>query len=307
MKPFKIVLLGILLISFMGCTKENKEKKESSIPEKPKINPGDMVLIPAGEFIMGTNELLANIDEVNRYRSYPEHKVNLPAFYIDKFEVTNGEYLKFTMETGYTSEAEEENKSWRLFFGNDPAKENYPAVNLTWDDANAYAKWAGKRLPTEAEWEKAARGTDGRRYPWGNEWTSGKSNTFEAGGRYREIGAFEGDLSPFGVYDTLGNVQEWTSSWYKAYPGNKKRNPDFGEKYRIVRGGSYAMKGNLYHIWDRTAYPEKSLFGVGFRCVKNAEKAGMRNTKKGRLAQVHHDSWRIALGLFAATFSRFPS
>lgn len=301
------ILIVCLLLASIGCTEEKTQKKEAATPQKPQVTPGEMVLIPAGEFTMGSNDIPQNVEEKDKYRCYPEQKVNLPAFYIDKYEVTNAEFLKFTQETGYMSEAEAENKSWKLFFGFDPAKENFPVVNVTWDDANAYAKWAGKRLPTEAEWEKAARGTDGRRYPWGNDWAVGKSNTYEAGGQPKEVGSFESDKSPFGVYDTLGNAQEWTASWYKAYPRNKKRNPDFGEKYRVVRGASSSMRGKLYHIWDRTAYPPKALFGVGFRCAKDAEKASTRGDKRRRLARVGFEPSEFPLGWITNAFrSSFP-
>ncbi|MBI1747005.1 MAG: SUMF1/EgtB/PvdO family nonheme iron enzyme [Acidobacteria bacterium] len=277
------IILG-LIGGWVGCSsKEEKSAKSEETPPAPTIKPGEMVLIPAGAFKMGSNQ---KGEDGKPTPAYPERDVDLPAYYIDKYEVTNGEFLKFTADTGYTSEAEAENKSWRLFFS--PERVNYPAVNLTWNDANAYAKWAGKRLPTEAEWEKAARGTDGWRYPWGNEWVAGRSNTAETGFRQpREIGSYPGDESPFKVMDMLGNVQEWVADWYKAYPGNPKKEKEYGEVLRCARGGTSSHIGKMFSLWARTAYLPKALFGLGMRCVKDAQKANLQTDPNDRIKELN--------------------
>jgi iron(II)-dependent oxidoreductase len=214
-----------------------------------------MVLIPAGEFIFGSND--------KETTAYPEQKINLPAFWIDKYEVTNTDFLDYCIKANYNSEG-----NFRLFIGKDSAKN--PVVNITWNDAEAYCKGNGKRLLTEQEWEKAGRGTDGRRYPWGEKWDPRLSNTFEASLRGpTEVARYE-DVSPYGVRDMLGNAQEWTSTWYKAYKGNPKRDDNFGEKYRVLRGARWDVYGSKAHIWDRSAALPKALYSYGFRCGKDA-------------------------------------
>ena len=268
---FPVALLLVLLVHAACGRKEEQPAAGGEAPQapaKPPVTPGEMVLVPAGEFIFG--------DKDKESSAFPEQKINLPAFWIDKYEVTNAEYLDFSIKSGYSSEGQ----NWRLHFT--AQKANYPVMNITWNDAVAYCKAAGRRLLTEEEWEKAARGTDGRRYPWGEKWEAGRSNTFEAGLRDAvEIARFE-DVSPYGVYDLLGNVQEWTSSWYKAYKGNPKKSTDFGERYRVVRGLSHSIYGSKSPVWTRSAWLPKALYGFGCRCAKDATaeeaaKAGKTN------------------------------
>lgn len=250
---------SLLMLGLTACGKKEEAKKEEAAPAetKPAFKAGEMVLIPAGEFIFG--------DSSDKESSaYPQQKINLPAYWIDKWEATNAEYLDFSIKTGYTSQG----KDWRLFFT--PDKANFPVVNITWDDAAEYCKSQGKRLPTEQEWEKAARGTDGRRYPWGEQWETGHSNTYETGLRAPVAVDQYDEASPYGVRDMLGNVQEWTSDWYKAYKGNNRKDPNFGERLRVVRGMSSAIYGQRSHLWDRSAYVPGGLYGFGCRCAKNA-------------------------------------
>ncbi len=256
-----IVCLSLALCIVSCAKKEEPAADQAATPAQPVVTPGEMVLIPAGEFIFGSNE-----DKDSA--SYPEQKINLPAFWIDKYEVTNAEFLDFAIKTGYQGEGAKEGKDWRQFFTPDKAK--YPVLFITWNDAKAYCESLGKRLPTEEEWEKAARGTDGRRYPWGNEWDASKSNTYEAGLRNpTEVGQFP-DISPYNVHDMLGNVQEWTASWYKGYKGNPKKSENFGERFRVLRGASARIYGSRAHLWDRSAYLPKSLYDFGCRCAKDA-------------------------------------
>lgn len=230
--------------------------------------PNEMVLIPAGKFIMGTDKRLPD--------EGPEHVVSLPAYWIDQYEVTNAQYKKFIDATGRRSPDHFRNRTYPQ------GKADHPVSFVNWHDAHDYCEWAGKRLPSDAEWEKAARGTDGRMFPWGNEFDYNKANTplrwtkLGIAGDTTPVGAFEAGKSPYGVYDTSGNVWEWTSSWYTAYPGNKHPSENYGEKYKQLKGGSW---------WDCSFYKcgisapvfNRSFFNLkvknesfGFRCARDA-------------------------------------
>jgi len=194
-------------------------------------DPNRMVLIPAGPFLMGTNDRLPD--------EGPQHTVDLPAFFIDIYEVTNLQYKKFIDETGRRSPAHFRNRSFP------PGKADHPVTYVNWNDATAYCHWAGKRLPTDEEWEKAARGTDGRIFPWGDEFDVTKANTpvrWQAIGHQGDttpVGSFADGISPYGLYDMTGNVWEWTSSWYQAYPGNHTPSESYGKRYKTLKGGSW--------------------------------------------------------------------
>jgi len=214
-----------------------------------------MILVPAGEFLMGSNN--SNSDEK------PERRVTLNAFYIDQFEVTTVLYAKFMTTTGRQAP-----KYWRVSVpvGNGQK----PVVGVTWHDADAYCRHYSKRLPTEQEWEKAARGTDGRKYPWGNDEPTSRHANFNqsksCGGLfspcdpYREslhpVGTSEAGASPYGIYDLAGNAWEWTSS-------------DYDGSTKVLRGGSWN-----YIAWRlRSSYrnfltPSHSNYSGGFRCAK---------------------------------------
>jgi formylglycine-generating enzyme required for sulfatase activity len=267
----------ILIFSLAACGKKEEAAQQptepAAAPAKPAVVPGEMVLIPAGEFIFGDND--------KTKPSYPQQKINLPAFWIDKYEVTNTEFLDFSIKTGYAGEGAKEGRDWRQFFTPDKAK--HPVVYITWNDALAYCKSLGKRLPTEEEWEKAARGPDGRRYPWGDKWEPNRSNTYEIGLKIpAAIGEYD-DVSPYGVHDMLGNVQEWTGSWYKAYKGNPQADTNYGERFRVVMGISSRYYGSRAFLSDRSGYLPKSLYDFGCRCAKDAtpEEAAKAAPTKG--------------------------
>jgi formylglycine-generating enzyme required for sulfatase activity len=261
-----IILLCMAVLSACGKKAEKVEETAATTEvEQPEVVPGEMALIPAGEFIMGSND---RGEKNDKDWAYPEHKVKLPAYWIDKYEVTNLQFQEFTSKTGYLGEGAKEGKDWRLFATVDRAL--FPVQSITWNDANEYCKSAEKRLPTEEEWEKAARGTDGRRFPWGNEWDANKTNTNEGSTKKPVAVGQSKDVSPFGVQDTMGNVQEWTSTWYDAYPGNPKQDPNFGKKFRVLRGLGANYIGKKGHIWDRSAYLPGALYDFGFRCAKDA-------------------------------------
>ncbi len=210
-----------------------------------------MVSIPGGEFVMGSNN--GDPDEA------PPHAVSVAPFWMDVTEVTNDEFAAFLQATGYQA------PTVQLGEG------NHPVSRVTWDDADAYCTWAGKRLPSEAEWEFAARSTDGRVYPWGNDWDPAKSNGRELGIRgTTAVGSFGAGASPFGVLDMAGNVREWTADWYDKYPGSSHYSNYFN-KFRVHRGGGwFDDAGDLRAANRNGGPPESANDDLGFRCVQDA-------------------------------------
>ena len=226
--------------------------------------PDDMVLVPAGEFSMGSPE--GDPDEK------PAHKVLINAFFMDKYEVTVKQYAAFLQESGGDRPSE-----WKTM--NKTANQNRPVMGVDWAEAARYCKWAGKRLPTEAEWEKAARGTDGRLYPWGNDPPTplhanyGKKewNNHEA---LVPVGTLEAGKSPYGIYDMAGNVWEWVSDWYdndyyKHSPAESPAGPPTGG-FKVIRGGSWNTSARNLRAADRYFDPPsfRSQYVPGFRCAK---------------------------------------
>lgn len=233
----------------------------------------EMVFVPEGEFLMGNdNDSDADnmpVDPARRESvsrmlliaaEKPEHKVFVKGFLIDKYEVTNADYKKFRPSHEFT-----------------PEQGDHPVTGISWHDASAYARWAGKRLPTEREWEKAARGVDGRKWPWGDIFERGRCNL---GSAVAPVGSFEGDRSPYGVYDMAGNVQEWTSSNFIAYPGNSATEVTFDPRKKVVRGSCYGGNDFLARCSMRFcslpgepgARPQQDNYSViGFRCAMDID------------------------------------
>jgi formylglycine-generating enzyme required for sulfatase activity len=220
-----------------------------------------MVEIPAGPFILGTD--VGNPDEG------PAHEFDVPAFQIDKFEVTNADFAAFVEVTGYQTDAEKSGakRTWRDDFG--AGEDNHPVVRVTWNDAVAYCTWLGKRLPNEAEWEKAARGPEGFTYPWGDEWDPTQANVKESGLRgTTAVGSYL--PNGYGLHDVAGNVWEWTNEWYQPYPGNDEEGQFYGEKFRVVRGGGWFEEAPQVVTYNRNAADpdETANDDLGFRCAK---------------------------------------
>jgi len=230
--------------------------------------PSEMVLVPAGQFVRGTNGRLPD--------EGPEHTMNVKAFYIDKYEVTNLQYAESLKSTG-------RKPPQHFVNGQVPAgKADHPVVYVSWYDAKSYCEWAGKRLPSDIEWEKAARGTDGRTYPWGNDFNIAFVNSpvrwveLKLIGDTTPVGAFEKGKSVYGLYDMSGNVWEWTSSAYEPYPGNTRKSELYGGNYRTLKGGSwwdcsFYQCGISAPVYNRSFFHPKTMNNsFGFRCAKDA-------------------------------------
>ena len=239
-----------------------------------------MVFVPAGEFLMGTSDadieqykVLFPLRDISRFdNERPQRTVFVDAFYIDRTEVTNRQYKQFLAETGY------EPKHYLDYLPyNAP---DLPAAVLEWEDALAYAEWAGKRLPTEAEWEKAARGTDGRFWPWGNEWDATKLSGNDGTGLkdgYKQtapVAQFPQGASPYGALDMAGNLWEWVSDWYDADYYRKNPNnvnpqgPETGDGH-VLKGGGWAENLDFTRCANRLGGNPGSLLR-GFRCAMDA-------------------------------------
>ena len=321
-RPFPrhfVPLLAVLLLA--ACEPASPPAGGGASPQPAA---GDMVLIPAGPFIMGSNR----IDESGKQDEYglvkplyldehPERTVVLPAYWIDKYEVTNRQYKAFVKarrvrepfewtQNGYNLLPERlratdltslrwiaseyfkldidtrlagRDELLRLMLEDQRRKDSLPVTGITWAEANRYCHWAGKRLPTEAEWEKAARGSDGREFPWGNDWNAGFANTGdndEWGESMAPVGYYERNRSPYGVYDMAGNAWEWVADWYQPYPGSDYFVSEaFGEKNRVIRGGGggvghYALSEFFRSAMRGYAAPDSENADVGFRCARDA-------------------------------------
>ena len=246
--------------------KENIQQVSPRNQEQPTVASLDersMALVPAGEFTMGS--VTGDADE------QPVHRVYVEAFAMDRYQVSVGQYAKFLESTSQAAPPD-----WSIM--NKAPHQKRPVVNVVWADAEAYCTWAGKRLPTEAEWEKAARGTDGRIYPWGNELPTGfRANSMKEKWSNHwvlmPVGMYEEGKSPYGIYDMAGNVWEWVSDWYdqdyyQSSPSENPTGPARGES-KVIRGGSWGSGPKDLRTTDRdTHVPSARGMGTGFRCVK---------------------------------------
>ena len=234
---------------------------------------GEMVTIPAGEFTMGTPE--SDVEQIVRdcdvseesvRREVPQRKVHVGEFEIDRYPVTNAQYKEFVDAAKHRAPRRWEGDAYP------PEAANHPVLSVSWADANAYTEWAGKRLPTEAEWEKAARGTDGRVWPWGNEWAEDACNSKEAEGtRATSVGILPRGGSPYGVEDMAGNVYEWCADRFAEQRPDgkaKPKRPESGDR-RVIKGGGYGSSRGFvrcsYRYW---LLPVSRSNLIGFRCAR---------------------------------------
>jgi eukaryotic-like serine/threonine-protein kinase len=272
-KPAALIVAGVLilgvaigLVAWRPWTREAanvptkpSQQVDTTEPGTPKA-PMGMAYVPGGTFMMGRD----NGDEAER----PAHQVKVKPFFMDLTEVTIEDYLAFMRATG--------RRISKDFYVPGSQTEKLPITGVAWNDANEYAKWADKRLPTEEEWEFAARGTDGRLYPWGNRsWTPVVANVNNAQGHLTNVGVHEGK-SPFGLSDMIGNAWEWTASDFRTYPGGSiPRDLPSGD-LKVIRGGSYDSDLNTATATYRRGYPARGNYDyskTGFRCAKDLTSA----------------------------------
>jgi eukaryotic-like serine/threonine-protein kinase len=225
----------------------------------PAAVPDDMVLIPAGSFKMGRDTKDA--------AEGPPHDVSVASFYLDKTEVTNEQYARFVKEKNYPAPASWQGGTYPL------GQDDFPVTDVSWLDARAFAKWAGKRLPTEQEWEYAARSSENLTYPWGSDPRPEAAHTKE--GKIttpQPVGSLSAGVSPFGVFDLVGNVWEWCEDGFTVYPGSKYEPTPVDPGCKIIRGGSFATSLEeataSTRNWKSPEYKDQRL---GFRCAKSAE------------------------------------
>jgi serine/threonine-protein kinase len=250
-----VLILGAAVVGYLVSTRVTPVSESKPPPPVP----AGMVLVKGGTFRMGTDEP----DADPRYK--PAHEVTVGDFYMDIYEVTNEEYYRFVKETGHAPPPHWKNGEYEA------GKGKLPVVNVSWFDADDYAKWAKKRLPTEAEWEYAARGTKDFIYPWGNGWYPLFSNSAEDGRNEPvEVGSYPRGKSWCDIYDLAGNVAEWVQDIYEPYPGSTAK-PE-PKSFWIYRGGAYPVPQKdlvtTKRWWDEPTFREKWL---GFRCAKDVE------------------------------------
>lgn len=269
------------------------------------IDEMEMVYVPEGKFLMGS----ANSDNQAQDHEFPQHIVSLDSFWIDRTEVTNAMYAVFVEQSGYVTQTETDRNgfilsgskwvaakvaNWRRPRGTGSSYEgllDHPVVQVTWEDAYKYCEWAGRRLPTEAEWEKAARGTNGQVYPWGDQLPDGsRANLTDSNLRVEwadkslddgysftsPVGNFPKGASPYGGLDMAGNVWEWVTDWYGEdyYANSPSSNPTGPgqSETRVLKGGSWHGYNSYLRSAARGAHmPNLSYDSHGFRCALDAE------------------------------------
>jgi serine/threonine protein kinase len=283
-----LVVVGIYLYSLMnGEPTPDPSSRPLPTPGPTRTKVGEdgsvMVQVHAGDFYMGSRDSDdANADGDEK----PRHVVHLDDFWMDRYEVTNEQFSRFLNEEG---NQKEDDATWVNVEGEGSnivyedgqysprsGYEDHPVTYVSWYGAQSYCQWVGKRLPTEAEWEKAARGTDRRIWPWGNDWNEDKVNSSEAGpGHTTAVGSYPDGASPYGCMDMAGNAWEWVADryqgdYYQVAPDRNPQGPNQGV-YRVVRGGSCALPQRLSRCTGRFPFiPSVTRNDLGFRCVSSS-------------------------------------
>ncbi len=255
-RKLALILCVLSVVLFLSCSKKSPPEREMQVSKE--MVPG-MVLIPGGEFTMGKE---------TKSGSYPEHQVYVDSFYMDKYEVTNSEWLEYCEDT---------EKEKPIFWGVEKFRcgldyPNHPVIGVSWAQAKAYADWCGKRLPTEAEWEYAARGgLEGKNFPNGDDVTLDEVN-FKGSEGTDPVGSY--DPNGYGLYDMAGNVGEWVADWWRDdyYENSPTENPQGPEEgtFKVVRSGGWFAGKYCNRVYASIALPEHWVdFNAGFRCVKD--------------------------------------
>src|SRR5262245_31049458 len=270
LRPRWIAFLSILL--FLTVTVPFSEAQLDRLRKSKALDPTAvaetlMGEIPAGEFTMGLDGMQALEDE------RPKHNVSLPVFYMDLHEVTTVQYAAFLAATN-------RDVPWQWNMVDLAQHRDLPVIGVDWSDADAYCRWKGKRLPTEAEWEKSARGTDGRLYPWGNRVPNKDLANFALGARFSysqvlmPVQSYEPGKSPYGLYQMAGNVWEWVQDWYggnyyEVSPEENPQGPEQGQ-FKVLRGGSWSDLPKYLLAYGRFKLPSETRNSyIGFRCAKS--------------------------------------
>jgi len=322
-KNYSFVMVCLVTISLLvACEKDNSEAGNTENKKKLSTLTVPQVLVPAGEFIRGSNR---EDDPAMRQQygfpeplfvdEHPQKRIYLKAFKIDTYEVTNKQFRDYIFQTrrmlpyawmnnGYAIskdqldmldvkklrkmavdvfavdlDTREMDKAALLavILEQQQAQDHFPVAGINWFAARDYCQWRDARLPSEAEWEKAARGPDGFEYPWGNQWDAKITNTGDDG-EWEEgmapVGAYAKNKSPYGAFDMSGNVWEWVADWYAPYEGSHYKSRAFGKSNRVIRGGGggvghYAISYFFRGATRQFAEPEMESEDVGFRCVSD--------------------------------------
>jgi eukaryotic-like serine/threonine-protein kinase len=274
--PKTLWLILVLLLILSACAAPaTSSSPKLSIPATPgigsvKVSEKDgmkIFYVPAGEFTMGSQP--GDDDE------RPVHLVVLDAFWIDQTEVTNGMYARCVKDGICEPPGSNESLTRHTYYG-ETKYNNYPVIFVDWNMAKTYCGWAGRRLPTEAEWEKAARGTEAFVYPWGNAMPDKMLLNFnDTVGDTTEVGLYPKGASPYGALDMAGNVWEWVNDWfapdyYQNSPASNPSGPSTGSNH-VLRGGSWNLDDDMVRSTYRGRHPSEPNLGIGFRCAMEAK------------------------------------